>query len=390
MFQLKLLNPIDPSGLDLLTSDYVIDSDRQSPDAVLLRSYDMLQMDLPASLCVVGRAGAGVNNIPVLDCSARGIPVLNTPGANANAVKELVVAGMLIASRHLCAAWRYTQQLKVDDNLQLEEAVEQSKQSFKGQELAGKTLVVLGLGKVGVMVANIGVALGMRVVGIDSCISLENAWQLSSQVEKAEDLNRALAQADFISLHVPLLGTTKDMIGVRQLDWVKPSAVLLNFSRGGIVDEKALLVALDQEKLAAYVTDFPSLELRHHQRVIALPHLGASTSEAESNCSKMIVAQVRDYLELGHIRHSVNFPDAYLGPISYFRLAIAHKNVQDILAIISSLISDHDINITDMINKSRDCLAYTLVDIESKPSSVLIDSIRQCDEVYHVRCIAKK
>lgn len=385
MFHIQLLNPIAKQGLDLLGDNFDVSHQHPSPDAILVRSSNMHELEISPRICVVGRAGAGTNNIPIDALSEKGIPVLNTPGANANAVKELVLAGMLMASRHLCHAWSAAKNIEASDDKTLNEKVEKQKKQFKGQELPGKQLLVIGLGKIGVQVANCGIALDMNVTGFDPHISLENAWHLSSQVNQAQNLEDALRDADFISLHVPLNDHTRHLIDASKLKHIKPEAILINFARGPVVDEQALKQHLEDDTLAGYVCDFPSLLLRDHPKVIALPHLGASTMQAEDNCAKMIALQVKDYLERGHIKHSVNFPDMILGPVINARISIAHKNKPNMLAQISQVLSNHRCNIIDMLNKSKGDLAYTLVDFESQLSHEGIKQVEGIDGVLRVR-----
>ncbi|MGJ8670764.1 MAG: 3-phosphoglycerate dehydrogenase, partial [Oceanococcus sp.] len=315
MYKILTLNNISVVGLERLPRDaYEVASDMSAPDAIILRSYKMHDMDIPSSVKAVGRAGAGTNNIPVERMSEAGVPVFNAPGANANAVKELVVSGMLIAARNICQAYGYVRDLEGSDE-EVEKQVEAGKKKYAGYELPGRTLGVIGLGAIGVKVANAAQALGMRVLGYDPSITVNNAWKLHAGVEQAVSVDDLLARADFITLHVPLIDATRNLINAERLNVVKKSAVLMNFARGGVVDEAAVEVALDAGKLGTFVTDFPTNRLRRHSKVIALPHLGASTGEAEDNCAVMVADQVRDYLETGNVRNSVNFPEANL-PLS--------------------------------------------------------------------------
>jgi D-3-phosphoglycerate dehydrogenase len=386
MLKIKTLNSIAPIGLKQFPADtYTISELLSDPDAILLRSYILQPNEIPASVKVVGRAGAGVNNIPVAHLTELGIPVLNTPGANANAVRELVLAGMLIASRHIYAAIHYVQQLQVT-GAALEKEIEQHKKQFVGTELMGKTLAVIGLGSVGVKVANVAIQLGMQVIGYDPTISVNRAWELSSSVQQARSVENVLQAADFVSIHVPLMPNTQHMANQTFFQAMKKNSVLLNFARAEIVDKQALIEALNQDKLAAYVSDFPDAELQNHPRVISLPHLGASTLEAEENCAVMIARQVRDYLEFGVISNSVNFPTMdiphHLTPV---RLAIVNANIPNMVAQISAKLGAAEVNIVSLANKSRDDIAYTVIDIEHPLSTVLLTEIKHIQGVKQVR-----
>ncbi|MFZ1492584.1 MAG: 3-phosphoglycerate dehydrogenase family protein, partial [Candidatus Competibacter denitrificans] len=361
-YKILTLNNISVCGLERLPRDrYEIASEIQHPDAVLLRSFAMHDWPVPGTLKAVGRAGAGVNNIPVPQMTAKGICVFNAPGANANAVKELVIAGMLLAARNICPAWDYTRKLQGTD-AELSKQVEAGKKNFVGIELPGRTLGVIGLGAIGVKVANAARALGMRVIGYDPHITVSNAWQLSSQVEQAASVNEIAAQADFMTLHVPLNDATRQIINAALLKNAKPGLILLNFSREGVVDEEALFAALEAGKLKSYVCDFPTNRLKDHPRVIMLPHLGASTGEAEDNCAIMVADQVRDYLESGTVHNSVNFPEVVMPRNGGPRLVIVNANVPHMIERISKAISGAGVNIQDMLNKSRGDIACTLVD----------------------------
>ncbi|MGE0079908.1 MAG: 3-phosphoglycerate dehydrogenase, partial [Thiohalomonadaceae bacterium] len=325
MYKVLTLNNISVAGLERLPRErYEVASEIQHPDAILVRSYDMHDMDIPSSLKAVGRAGAGVNNIPVDRMSAHGIPVFNAPGANANAVKELVLAGMLLACRNVCQAWDFARQLQGDDE-EIDRQTESGKKRFAGFELPGRTLGVVGLGAIGREVANAAIGLGMKVIGFDPGITVEGAWRLSSQVQKAGSVDEMLPQVDFITFHVPLIDATRHMINADRLKRMKKSAVLLNFSRKGIIDDEAVVAALDAGRLYAYVCDFPTNSLKNHPRVITLPHLGASTAEAEDNCAVMVAEQVRDYLENGNVCNSVNFPEVVMARAEgTYRLAVVN------------------------------------------------------------------
>lgn len=391
MYKILTLNNISVVGLERLPRDaYEVASDMSAPDAIILRSYKMHDMDIPSSVKAVGRAGAGTNNIPVERMSEAGVPVFNAPGANANAVKELVVSGMLIAARNICQAYGYVRDLEGSDE-EVEKQVEAGKKKYAGYELPGRTLGVIGLGAIGVKVANAAQALGMRVLGYDPSITVNNAWKLHAGVEQAVSVDDLLARADFITLHVPLIDATRNLINAERLNVVKKSAVLMNFARGGVVDEAAVEVALDAGKLGTFVTDFPTNRLRRHSKVIALPHLGASTGEAEDNCAVMVADQVRDYLETGNVRNSVNFPEANL-PLSsgLWRLCISNANVPNMVGQISSELGLHNINIIDLLNKSRGELAYTLVDTDSQPPAEVMQKLQSIEGVLTVRLIEPK
>ena len=388
MYKILTLNNIATVGLERFPrQSYEVASDMTAPDAIILRSFNMHDMAIPASVKAVGRAGAGVNNIPVVKMSEAGVPVFNAPGANANAVKELVVSGMLIAARNICQAYDYVRALEGDDET-VEKQVEAGKKKFAGYELPGRTLGVIGLGAIGVKVANAAQALGMRVLGFDPSITVNNAWKLHAGVEQARSVDDLLARADFITLHVPLIDATRNLINAERLKLVKKTTVLMNFARGGVVDEAAVEGALDAGKLASFVTDFPTNRLRRHAKVIALPHLGASTEEAEDNCAVMVADQVRDYLETGNVSNSVNFPETIL-PMSaaVWRLCIANVNVPNMVGQISSALGTHNINIVDLLNKSRGDLAYTLVDTESEPPAEVLQRLNAIEGVLTARLI---
>ncbi|HJO34678.1 MAG: phosphoglycerate dehydrogenase [Pseudomonadota bacterium] len=387
MFRIQTLNNISPKGLALLPpTQYEYGADVATPDAVLLRSHNMHEMDLPASVQAVGRAGAGVNNIPVPRLTELGVPVFNTPGANANAVKELVIAGMLLAARNLPQALQFVAGLEGQGDA-LNKVVEAGKKRFVGHELPGRTLAVIGLGAIGVKVANAAVGLGMQVIGYDPKITVSRAWQLSAEVDQAASLEQALGQADFISLHVPLLDSTRNLLDATRLGQLKPGAVLLNFAREGIVDPALVMTALEQGQLQRYVTDFPTRELIDHDGVIALPHLGASTTEAEENCAMMVARQVRDYLENGNITNSVNFPETVLPRTAGHRVSIINANIPNMLGQISSALADSGLNILDMLNKSRGEIAYTLVDVDQALTEATCERLRGIDGVLRVRTL---
>ncbi|MGB5299097.1 MAG: phosphoglycerate dehydrogenase [Thiogranum sp.] len=387
MYKILTLNNISVAGLERLPRDqYEVASEIQHPDAILLRSFNMHDMDIPASVTAIGRAGAGVNNIPVDKMSKRGVPVFNAPGANANAVKELVLAGMLIAARNLVQGWNFARGLNGDD-AHISKQVEAGKKNFAGMELPGRTLGVVGLGAIGVQVANAAHALGMKVIGYDPDITVQSAWQMSSDVEQATGIDDLLSQVDFVTFHVPLVDATRHMINAERLRTMKDNVVLLNFSRNGIIDDKAVVQALEDGKVYAYVCDFPSNLLKDHPRVVTLPHLGASTKEAEDNCAIMVADEIRDYLENGNVRNSVNFPKVYMKRYEGYRLAIVNENVPNMLGQISTTLADSGLNIVDMINKSRGDLAYTLVDVDGEVSQQCIDRVSSTAGVLAVRAL---
>ncbi len=389
MYKVLTLNNIAVEGLARLPRDrYEVASEIGHPDAIMVRSARMHDMDIPPSVLAVGRAGAGVNNIPVEKLSRRGIPVFNAPGANANAVKELVIAGMLLAARNLCPAWQFVLQLN-SEGAELDKAIEAGKKKFAGFELPSRTLGVIGLGAIGVQVANAALALGMRVIGFDPQITVERAWQLSSGVEKARSIDELFSRADVITVHVPLLDATRQLINEARIRLMPAGGVVLNFARGDVADESAILAALDSGKLAAYVCDFPTRRLIGHEKVIALPHLGASTREAEVNCAVMVADTLRNYLESGLIRHSVNFPDVDMPRLEAYRVTIANSNVPNIIGQISSCFGDAGLNIADLLNKSRGNLAYTIVDLDGAPSQALLDRIREIEGVLGVRNLGR-
>jgi D-3-phosphoglycerate dehydrogenase len=387
-FKVLTLNNISARGLDRLPRDrYEVASAIAEPDAVLVRSADMHAMEIPASVKAVARAGAGTNNIPVVALSHRGVPVFTAPGANANAVKELVLAGLFLAARHVCEAWDFVRGLQGEGEA-LEAAVEQGKKRFLGHELPGRTLGVIGLGAIGVEVANAAHLLGMRVLGYDPQITVQRAWQLSSGVEQALSLDDVFARCDAVTVHVPLTDQTRAMVNARRLGLMRDGATVLNFARAAIVDEEAVIAALDSGKLSAYVCDFPTPRSKNHPGVVALPHLGASTSEAEENCAMMVADTLRDFLEHGNIRHSVNFPEAALPRVpATSRIAIANSNVPNMVGQISTRLAEAGLNISDLLNKSKGDVAYTLVDIDGQVPAGLIGRIAQIQGVLSVRAV---
>lgn len=388
MFKVLTLNNISVTGLDRLPREnYEIASEIQHPDAVLVRSFKMHDWVVPDSLQAIGRAGAGVNNIPVESMTEKGIPVFNAPGANANAVQELVLTGMLLSARNICPAWEFAKQLEGDD-AEITKQVEAGKSGFVGFELPGKTLGVVGLGAIGIKIANTAIALGMRVIGYDPKITVQGAWKLSHEVEQATSVDDLLTHCDFVTFHVPLVEATKNMINAERLANMRDSVTILNFARSGIVNDEAVVAALDSGKVNAYVCDFPSNLLKQHPKVIALPHLGASTAEAEDNCAIMVAEQIKDYLENGNISNSVNFPTIKVRKqADQFRLTVAHDNVPNVISSITNAIAQANINIVDMLNKSLNDAAYTLIDTEAALPDSVVNEVKAIDGVLNVRCL---
>ncbi|NOY73378.1 MAG: phosphoglycerate dehydrogenase [Gammaproteobacteria bacterium] len=387
MYKILTLNNISVVGLEKLPRDhYEIASEIKHPDAILLRSYKMHGMALPESVRAIGRAGAGVNNIPVDQCSSLGIPVFNAPGANSNAVKELVLAGMLLAARNICPAWEFARHVEGDD-ASLNQQVEAGKKNYVGFELPGRTLGVIGLGAIGVKVANAALSLGMNVIGFDPQITVKSAWQLSSSVQQANSVDELLNQSDMVSLHVPEVDATRGLISKERLENMKDGLVVLNFARAGIVDNVAVLQALQSGKMHSYVCDFPCNLLKNQQGVIALPHLGASTKEAEENCAIMVADQIREFLENGNIVNSVNFPEVVMPRTEGYRIAISNTNVPNMLGQISTALAKSDLNIVDMINKSKGDIAYTMADVDKPVPKSVIDEIASIQGVLSVRSL---
>ncbi len=387
MFKIQTLNNISVVGLDRLPRDrYEVASEIAHPDAILVRSAKMHDMVIPDTVKAIGRAGAGTNNIPVQAMTERGVAVFNAPGANANAVKELVIAGMLIAARNLGQAWQFARGLSGDDAA-IGKAVEGGKKQFVGFELPGRTLGVIGLGAIGVKVANAARALGMKVVGYDPTITVQRAWQLASDVQPAISIDDLLSRSDFVTFHVPLTDDTRHMVNAERIKTMKKGAVLLNFSRDGILDDDAVVTALDQGHLYAYCCDFPSNLLKDHPRVITLPHLGASTKEAEDNCAVMVADQVRDYLEDGAVTNSVNFPEINLPRNGGFRMAIVNSNVPNMVGQISTDLAAVGLNILDMLNRSRGNVAVTLIDVDQPCPEETVARLRAIAGVLSVRCL---
>ncbi len=387
MHKILTLNNISVAGLDRLPRDsFEIASEITHPDAVLLRSFKMHDMELPKTVKAIGRAGAGVNNIPVERMTEQGVVVFNAPGANSNAVKELVLAGMLMAARNIGQAWSFSKGLSGED-AEINKAVEAGKKNFVGFELPGRTLGVIGLGAIGVRVANAAHALGMNVIGYDPTITVRSAWQLSSDIKQAISVDDLVSRCDFITFHVPLIESTKHMINAERLQCMKKNSVLLNFARSGIIDDEAAVAALDSGKLYAYICDFPSNLLKDHPRCITLPHLGASTTEAEENCAVMVADQVRSYLEDGNITNSVNFPEINLPRNGGHRISVVNSNVPNMLGQISTDLAEGGLNIIDMLNKSRNDVAVTLIDVDAAPDEATLKRIADIKGVLSVRCL---
>lgn len=386
MFTIRTMNKIAQRGVELLPSDrFTVSDDAQEPDAILVRSAKLHDEEFAPNLKAIARAGAGVNNIPVDRCSERGIVVFNTPGANANSVKELVIAGLLLSSRgiHEGLSW-------VDENASgsdLASLVEKEKKRFAGTEIMGKTLGVVGLGAIGVMVSNAATALGMRVIGFDPFISVDSAWGLSRAVERARSLEQLLAQSDYVTIHVPLNDNTRGMIGAEEIVSMKHGARLLNFARGGLVDEAELAKALERGALARYVTDFPSETIAGVPGVLGVPHLGASTEEAEENCAVMAARQTRDYLEHGTIANSVNFPECRLDPTDHQRILVANRNIPNMVGQITTILANHSINILNLLNRHRGDLAYNIIDIDGNLSQEAFDQLEGIEGIIFVRTI---
>ena len=391
MFKIQTLNNISPLGLERLPrGSYEVASEIGSPDAVLVRSADMHKLEIPASVKAIGRAGAGTNNIPVAAMSQRGVPVFNAPGANANAVKELVLAGLLMAARNIPQALDFVKKLDGDDHA-LHKAVEDGKKKFVGFELPGRTLGVIGLGAIGVKLANTAVELGMEVYGYDPAMTVQNAWKLDSRVKQALSVDDLVAKSQFISAHVPLLEATRGLINAERLKLMKKQGVILNFARAEIVDDQAVVEALAAGSLHAYVCDFPSNALKGNPRVLATPHLGASTGEAEDNCAVMVAEQIREFLEVGNVRNSVNFPEAVMPLLpGKTRLTVVNANVPNMVGQITTALAKHNLNIADLLNKSRGDIAYTLVDIDSAVGEAVVAEIAAIQGVLKLRVIAAR
>lgn len=389
MFKIRTYNQISNKGLDRFPRDhYTVDAEVTEPEAFILRSQKLHTEAVPDSLLAVARAGAGVNNVPVADYSERGIVVFNSPGANANAVKELVMTGLLMASRDIFTGMSYVQSLtEMTDPAEMAALLEKEKKRFAGSELVGKTLGVVGLGAIGAVVANMALDMGMKVMGYDPALSVEAAWRLSSRVEKMDNLQSLLSRADFVTLHVPALEATKNLINAETLRDLKSGAALLNFAREEIVNTEAVIAALDSGQLRRFVTDFPVPSLLGRDNVIAMPHIGASTEEAEENCAIMAADQLMDFLENGNIRNSVNFPTTTMARNGGYRITVNNANVPKVLSNVLAVISDCNNNVLDLVNKSRDDIAYNIIDVEEAPDECIVSAIREVEGVKRVRLL---
>ncbi|GET29792.1 3-phosphoglycerate dehydrogenase family protein [Prolixibacter sp. SD074] len=388
MYKIQTLNKIDEKGLKLFPADaYEVGGEITNPEGIVLRSYKMHDMELPSSLKAIARAGAGVNNIPIDKCTDKGIVVFNTPGANANAVKELVIGGLLLSSRNIAGGIEWAKTLKGEgDNVAA--LIEKGKSNFAGNEIRGKTLAIIGLGAIGVMVANAAEALDMNVIGFDPYISVEHAWELNQNIARAESIEALLAQADFVTLQIPLMDKTKNFIDAEKIAMMKNGVRILNFARGGLVSNADLKPALENGKVAWYVTDFPDAEVLNMKNVIAIPHLGASTEESETNCAVMAVREVRDYLENGNIRNSVNFPDVIMNRNGGTRILIANKNVPNMVSQISTLLVGYGVNIANMMNRNRSGIAYNIIDIDRNELDPEVgDKLREIEGIFMVRIL---
>lgn len=386
MYQYHCLNPIADKGLCLFSDDYKKTDTLEGADAVLVRSAKMHDMELPQSVKAIARAGAGVNNIPIRDCSEKGIVVFNTPGANANGVKELVLAGMLLASRDIVGGIEWVAQQK--DREDIDKLAEKQKKQFAGCEISGKKLGIIGLGAIGAMVANAASGLGMEVYGYDPYISIDAAWNLSRTIRHSKSLDEIYTQCDYITIHVPLLDSTKQMINKAAFDKMKEGVVLLNFARDLLVDEEALIEALESGKVKKYVTDFANPLVAGREGILVTPHLGASTEESEENCAEMAVKEIRDFLENGNIKNSVNFPNCNMGTcVTVGRIAITHKNIPNMISQFTKILGNEGLNIADMTNKSKGEYAYTLIDLESAASRGALDELQAVEGVAKVRVV---
>ncbi len=389
MYKVQTLNKIAKIGLNVFDDKYTFGDEVENPDGIILRSFNMHDMELPESLAAVARAGAGTNNIPIDKCSEKGIVVFNTPGANANAVKELVIAGLLLASRKVVQGINWAKTL-IGEGDQVSKLVEKGKSNFVGPEITGKTLGIIGLGAIGVRVANAAHALGMNVIGYDPYLSVDAAWNMTRAAVKANDVDTVLAQSDYISIHVPATADTKGMFNADLFKKVKKGVRLLNFSRAELVDTAAILSALEDETVAAYVTDFATEELLKSDKVVCMPHLGASTPESEDNCAVMAAQELKDFLENGNIKNSVNFPNCDMGKVCGSRMTIAHKNIPTMLNQITDVFTKNNINIENMINKSKGDYAYTMLDTHTEITTAMLDGIKTIDGVIKVSLYIQK
>ncbi|GIT21106.1 MAG: phosphoglycerate dehydrogenase [Pseudomonadota bacterium] len=390
MHKIQTFNAISDKGLDRFPKDlYEVGAETENADAILLRSHKLDPATVNGDLKAVARAGAGINNVPVAECTEKGVVVFNTPGANANAVKELVLCGLLLASRGIIPGIGFaSSQTSISDYGEFSKLMEAEKKKFKGNEIAGKTLGVIGLGSIGSLVADMAIKMGMNVQGFDPALSVEAAWRLPSQVKRIENLNSLVGSSNFISLHLPVLDSTRNLIDASMFASMRPRTCLLNFARDEIVDTEALTAALDSGKVGKYVCDFPRPEFQDRENVISMPHIGASTAEAEENCAMMAADQLRDFLENGNITNSVNFPNLHLerdaNAERCTRIAISNKNVPKMLGQILSVLADQNINVIDMLNKSREEVAYNLIDLESEPSDSALEAIANINDVIKV------
>ena len=385
MRKIKIINNISNAGLERFNAnEYELVDDAKDPSAIILRSFQLKSDDIPLSVDAIGRAGAGVNNIPIELMTDRGVPVFNAPGANANAVKELTIASLLIAARNICSARDYVRSLNLDDN-DIKQSIESGKKQFAGIELPGRTLGVIGLGSIGVNVANAALDLGMKVIGFDPKVTVNNAWQLSSGVQKVESINEIFQKSNAVSVHVPLVKETKNLVNKENLILLNKYSILINFSRAGIVNTDDVIDALDKDILSSYVCDFPEPRFLKNEKIIALPHLGASTREAEENCAIMVIENIKDFLENGNINYSVNFPKASMTRNSAYRLTIANKNIPNMVGQITSILANEKLNIEDLLNKSSGNIAYTIVDLDRAIPDEAIKQILSIDGVLRVR-----
>ena len=385
MRKIKIINNISNAGLERFnTNEYELVDDAKDPSAIILRSFQLKSDDIPLSVDAIGRAGAGVNNIPIELMTDRGVPVFNAPGANANAVKELTIASLLIAARNICSARDYVRSLNLDDH-DIKQSIESGKKQFAGIELPGRTLGVIGLGSIGVNVANAALDLGMKVIGFDPKVTVNNAWQLSSGVQKVESINEIFQKSNAVSVHVPLVNETKNLVNKENLILLNKYSILINFSRAGIVNTDDVIDALDKGILNSYVCDFPESRFLKNEKIIALPHLGASTREAEENCAIMVIENIKDFLENGNINYSVNFPKASMTRNSAYRLTIANKNIPNMVGQITSILANEKLNIEDLLNKSSGNIAYTIVDLDRAIPDEAIKQILSIDGVLRVR-----
>jgi D-3-phosphoglycerate dehydrogenase len=390
MHKIKIINNISNAGLERFSAnEYELVDDATDPSAIILRSFQLKSDDIPLSVDAIGRAGAGVNNIPIELMTDRGVPVFNAPGANANAVKELTIASLLIAARNICSARDYVRSLNLDDH-DIKQSIESGKKQFAGIELPGRTLGVVGLGSIGVNVANAALDLGMKVIGFDPKVTVNNAWQLSSGVQKVESINEIFQKSNAVSLHVPLVKETENLVDKENLILLNKHSILINFSRAGIVNTDDVIDALDKDVLSSYVCDFPEPRFLENEKIIALPHLGASTREAEENCAIMVIENIKDFLENGNINYSVNFPKASMTRNSAYRLTIANKNIPNMVGQITSILANEKLNIEDLLNKSSGNIAYTIVDLDKAVPDKAIKQILSIDGVLRVRYLGAR